>query len=302
MTSSRIVVVGSANLDIVVPVPHHPARGETVLGADHVQVPGGKGANQAVAAARLGGDVAFVGCVGNDPAGDVLRASLTDSGVDVASLLTAADTPSGIALITVGPDGDNAIVVSPGANAALTSDDLSSIESIGSAAVVQLQLEIPMETTLAAAEASMGIVILDPAPAPADGLPQRLLDAVDLLVPNETELALLTGRAIDADDIDDIVSAARSLGVDRVVVTLGRNGAVVVAKDTVTKVDSPQIDAVDTTGAGDAFRSALAVGLAAGTDLVRAAQVASRVGAATALRFGAQPSLPTAAEVDELLQ
>ncbi len=300
--TSRIVVVGSANLDIVVPVPHHPARGETVLGADHVQVPGGKGANQAVASARLGGDVAFVGCIGDDPAGGVLRASLTDSGVDVAALLTAADTPSGIALITVGPDGDNAIVVSPGANATLTPDDLASIESIRSANVVQLQLEIPIETTIAAAEAATGLVILDPAPAPTDGLPQRLLDAVDVLVPNETELALLAGRPVDADDIDDIVSAARSLGVDRVVVTLGRNGAVVVAEDTVTTVDSPQIDAVDTTGAGDAFRSALAVGLAAGTDLASAAQVASRVGAATALRFGAQPSLPTTAEVDERLQ
>ena len=300
--TSRIVVVGSANLDIVVPVPHHPARGETVLGADHVQVPGGKGANQAVASARLGGDVAFVGCIGDDPAGGVLRASLTDSGVDVAALLTAADTPSGIALITVGPDGDNAIVVSPGANATLTPDDLASIESIRSANVVQLQLEIPIETTIAAAEAATGLVILDPAPAPTDGLPQRLLDAVDVLVPNETELALLAGRPVDADDIDDIVSAARSLGVDQVVVTLGRNGAVVVAEDTVTTVDSPQIDAVDTTGAGDAFRSALAVGLAAGTDLASAAQVASRVGAATALRFGAQPSLPTTAEVDERLQ
>ena len=300
--TSRIVVVGSANLDIVVPVPHHPARGETVLGEDHVQVPGGKGANQAVASARLGGEVAFVGCVGGDPAGEVLRASLIDSGVDVTSLLTATDTPSGIALITVGPDGDNAIVVSPGANAALTSADVASVDSIRTAGVLQLQLEIPMDTTIAAAEAATGLVLLDPAPAPADGLPQRLLDAVDLLVPNETELALLVGRPVDPDSIDDIGSAAASLGVERVVVTLGSKGAVVIANNVVTRVDSPNIDAIDTTGAGDAFRSALAVGLAAGTDLVSAAQVAARVGAATALRFGAQPSLPTTAEVDELLR
>ncbi len=300
--TSRIVVVGSANLDIVVPVPHHPARGETVLGEDHVQVPGGKGANQAVASARLGGEVAFVGCVGGDSAGEVLRASLIDSGVDVTSLLTATDTPSGIALITVGPDGDNAIVVSPGANAALTSADVASVDSIRTAGVLQLQLEIPMDTTIAAAEAATGLVLLDPAPAPADGLPQRLLDAVDLLVPNETELALLVGRPVDPDSIDDIGSAAASLGVERVVVTLGSKGAVVIANNVVTRVDSPNIDAIDTTGAGDAFRSALAVGLAAGTDLVSAAQVAARVGAATALRFGAQPSLPTTAEVDELLR
>ena len=299
--TNPIVVVGSANLDIVVPVPHHPQRGETVLGADHVQVPGGKGANQAVAAARLGGDVSFVGCVGADPAGNVLRESLVEAGVDTTSLFTASETPSGIALITVGPDGDTAIVVSPGANALLTPDHLFGLDAVRSAAIVQLQLEIPVETTLAAAELATGLVILDPAPAPADGLPQQLLAAVDLIVPNETELGLLARREVDPKDIDDIASAARSLGVDQVVVTLGRNGAVVITDGTVTRIDSPRIDAVDTTGAGDAFRSALSVGLASGSDLVSAAQTAARVGAATALRFGAQPSLPTPAEVDGLL-
>jgi len=296
-----IVVVGSANLDIVVPVPHHPRRGETVLGDDHVQVAGGKGANQAVAAARLGGDVSFVGCVGADPAGNVLRESLVEAGVDTTSLFTASNSPSGIALITVGPDGDNAIVVSPGANALLSPDHLGGLEALRSAAIVQLQLEIPVETTLAAAELATGLVILDPAPAPAQGIPKHLLAAVDLIVPNETELALLAGREVDPEDIDDIAGAARSLGVDRVVVTLGRHGAVVVANGAVTPIGSPRIEAVDTTGAGDAFRSALAVGLANGLDLVHSAQTAARVGAATALRFGAQTSLPTLAEVDELL-
>lgn len=298
--SPTIVVVGSANLDIVVPVPHHPERGETVLGGDHAQVPGGKGANQAVASARLGGDVAFVGCVGADPAGHVLRTSLDESGVDTTALLSSASAPSGIALITVGPDGDNAIVVSPGANATLRPEDLLALPVLVDASIVQLQLEIPLDTTLAASTLATGFVILDPAPAPADGLPQELLDAVDLVIPNETELALLARRPVDPTNIDDIASAARSLNVEQVVVTLGSRGAVVVASE-VTHIESPVIDAVDTTGAGDAFRSAIAVGLARGDDLVSAARHAARVGAATALRFGAQPSLPTAEEVDGLL-
>ncbi|MFT7474611.1 MAG: ribokinase [Verrucomicrobiales bacterium] len=295
-----ILVVGSANLDIVVPVPHHPAKGETVLGGNHEQIPGGKGANQAVASARLGGKVAFLGMVGSDPAGRTLRSSLDDAGVDTRALGTSPDVPSGIALITVGPDGDNAIVVSPGANEQVVPSMLDEHAALLDASVVQLQLEIPLETIIACAQRANGIVILDPAPAPASGLPQDLLDAVDILIPNETELALLARRSVDADDIDDIESAARSLGVDNVIVTLGRRGAVVVG-DHVVHVPAPKIEAVDTTAAGDAFRSAIAVQVAAGTDLVTAARMAVRVGAATALRFGAQPSLPTPAEVDRLL-
>lgn len=299
MTSS-IVVIGSANLDIVVPVPRHPERGETILGGDHALIPGGKGANQAVAAARLGGRVGFVGRIGEDSAGEALRSSLVGAGVDVAELRTTPNVPSGIALITIDPDGDNAIVVSPGANSSLTPHDLETIDAISTAGVVLMQLEIPLETTIAAAELASGTVIVDPAPAPVHGLPARLLAAVDLIIPNESELALLANRPVDPDNIDDIATAARSLGIANVVVTLGARGAVVVGED-VTHVDAPRIEAIDTTGAGDAFRAAIAVGLASGADLVTAARQAVRVGAATALRFGAQPSLPTSAEVDGLL-
>jgi len=158
-----------------------------------------------------------------------------------------------------------------------------------------LQLEVSLETTLAAAQTATGIVLLDPAPAPAEGLPVELLEAVDIVAPNETELALLAQRSVDAENIDDVIDAARGLPVDNVVVTLGSRGAVVVG-DVVAHVPAPEVNAVDTTAAGDAFRSALATQLASGRDLVDAAAFAVRVGAATTLRFGAQPSLPTAAE------
>ena len=295
-----ITVVGSANLDIVVPVPHHPSRGETVLGGDHSQIPGGKGANQAVAAARLGTDVTFIGCIGDDAAGITLRKSLQDSGVDTSRLNVAAGVPSGIALITVGPDGDNTIVVSPGANAHLTPDDIMKNTSSLRDTVTLLQLEIPLETTLRAALTATGVVILDPAPAPADGLPSELLEAIDIIAPNETELALLAKRSIDTSDLDDIIDAARSLAVETVVVTLGGRGALVVGEVT-AHLPAPSVEAVDTTAAGDAFRGALATQVALGRNILDSASYATRVGSATTLRFGAQPSLPTADELDELL-
>ncbi len=299
--SDQITVVGSANLDIVVPVPQHPSRGETVLGGDHARIPGGKGANQAVAAARLGGAVSFVGRIGADAAGVELRSSLMNAGVSCAELKEVADAPSGIALITVGPDGDNAIVVSPGANFHLRPADIENLDAVTKASVVLLQLEIPMDSTIAAARRAKGKVILDPAPAPADGLPRELLDEVDVVIPNETELATLARRHVDPDNQDDLVDAARSLAIAQVVVTLGSRGALVIDGAEVTAVPAPVIEAVDTTAAGDAFRAAMAVSVAAGQTLEQGAASAVRVGAATALRFGAQPSLPTATEVDHLL-
>ncbi len=170
-----VCVVGSANLDIVVPVPHHPVAGETVLGGDHRRVSGGKGANQAVAAARLGRSVAFVGCIGDDPAGVELRAALVADGIDVTFLRTVEHTPSGIALIAVGPDGDNSIVVSPGANQRLDLDDIERASIVLQLAkVTLLQLEVPLEVVTEAAEAAGGLVILNPATAQA--LTSRLLE------------------------------------------------------------------------------------------------------------------------------
>lgn len=298
--SPGVCVVGSANLDIVVPVPHHPTTGETVLGGDHARIPGGKGANQAVAASRLGATAIFVGRVGGDPAGRTLTEALEAAGVDVAHLLVSSAVPSGIALITVDDGGDNAIVVSPGANALVSPADVALASDALTASATLLQLEIPLDTVLAAARAATGITILDPAPAPLDGLPDELLAAVDIVVPNETELATLTRSPIDASSLDALESAARSLKTSRVVVTLGSRGALVV-DDSTTHIPAPQVDVIDTTAAGDAFRAALAVELASGASLVDAAAFAVTVGAATTLRFGAQPSLPLREEVARLL-
>lgn len=300
MTPS-VCIVGSANLDIVVPVPHHPATGETVLGGDHSQIPGGKGANQAVAASRLGGAAIFVGRVGDDPAGDTLRQALVSSGVEVAQLSTTPSVPSGIALITVDEGGDNAIVVSPGANALVSPEDVAAASEALNATATLLQLEIPIDSVLAAARQAAGLVILDPAPAPAEGLPDELLAAVDIVVPNETELAILARRSVDSTDLEALESAARSLRTERVVVTLGSQGALVVDGESATHIPAPQVEVVDTTAAGDAFRAALAVELSSGASLVDAATLAVRVGAATTLSFGAQPSLPTRDEVARLL-
>lgn len=300
MTTPEITVVGSANLDLVVEVGHVPLVGETVLGGDLRRVPGGKGANQAVAAARLGRRVAMVGRVGPDEGGSVLRAALDAAGVDTTAL-TTDDTPNGVALIAVDPDGDNAIVVSPGANGRVDADDVARAGAlVTDAAVLLLQLEVPVEAVTAAALAAEGTVILNPAPAPTGPLPRQLLDAVDILVPNQTELATLAGHD-GTVDTDTAAELARGLSAKIVVVTLGANGAIVVTDHDLTHIPAPKVDPVDTTAAGDSFCAAMADALVRDLDIVDAVRWAVRVGAATTLRAGAQPSLPTPAEVDALL-
>ena len=303
MDAPGVVVIGSANLDIVVPVPHHPVTGETVMGGDHALVPGGKGANQAVAAARQGADVAFVGRVGADDAGTMLRISLEEAGVLTTHLTTDNEAPSGIALIGVDDDGDNAIVVSPGANARVAATDVTAAApAVADAKVVLLQLEVHVEAVTTAADIATGTVILNPAPAPTEpgSLPLRLLDRVDVLVPNTIELAQLTG--IDpSSDAGELAAAARSLGVDTVVVTRGGAGGLIVTSEDTMEVPAPTIAPVDTTGAGDSFCGALAAALASGKSIREATERAVQAGAIAATRPGAQPSMPTAAEVDAVI-
>ncbi len=295
----EIAVVGSANLDLVVRVDGVPLVGETVLGGDLARVPGGKGANQAVAAARLGRSVAMVGRVGDDDAGSLLRASLVAEGVDTTFLLDTEAVPSGIAMIAVQSDGDNSIVVSPGANARLTAADVANATVVAEAQVVLVQAEIPIEAVLEAARTAHGTVVWNPAPAPADAVPLELLELVDVLVPNQTELSALTGHT-GTIDVGTAAELARGLAAASVVVTLGADGALVVARDQVVHVPAPKVTPLDTTAAGDAFCAGLADRLVAGADLVEAARWATRVGAATTLRAGAQPSLPTPVEVETL--
>lgn len=299
--TAEIAVVGSANLDLVVEVDQIPAGGETVMGGDLHRIPGGKGANQAVAAARLGRSVAMIGRLGADDGGSILRAALDSDGVDTTRLLTTDDVPNGVALIAVGSDGDNSIVVSPGANARVSADDVeAAADVLRTASVTLLQLEIPLAAVAAAARIATGTVILNPAPAPAEPLPASLLADVDVLVPNQTELATLAGHDGEIDP-ETAARLAPTLPCRAVVVTLGAAGALVVEGAASTHVGAPVVDPVDTTAAGDSFCGALADALVRGESLVDATRWAVRVGAATTQRAGAQPSLPTPAEVDQLL-
>ncbi|MEV6035719.1 ribokinase [Nonomuraea sp. NPDC052116] len=294
MGEHDIVVVGSANADLVVQVDRHPAPGETVLGSELAVHPGGKGANQAVAAARLGARVALLGRVGADGHGRLLRESMERDGVDLGHLHDTA-AASGIAMIAVGPQGDNSIIVAPGANARLTEGDvLDAAPLLRSAPVVSLQLEIPLPAVLAAARLARRAVLNL---SPAVPVPDELLALCDPLVVNEHEAALLLGAPGEPD------RQARELlarGPRSVVITLGADGAVVAESGAVHAVPSPRVVAVDTTGAGDAFTGALAWRLAAGDPLARAAAFAARVGAAAVRRAGAQDSYPTMAEVEDL--
>lgn len=291
----EIVVVGSLNLDLVVRVPRHPRPGETVLGGDVARHAGGKGANQAVAAARLGRSVAMVGRIGDDDAGATLVRSLEADGVDVSAVASTPGVPTGTALITVDEAGENAIVVGPGANARMRIEDVgASADRIGAAAASLLQLEIPAPVVEEAARIAGGIVILNPAPAAP--LAAELRRRVDVLVPNRSELAALTGRPVSTGD--DAARAAASLdGPRSVVVTLGADGAVVVSAAGTVPVPGVPAEVVDTTAAGDAFCGALADALVRGADVVEATRWAVRVAAVAVARVGAQSSLPRRGEV-----
>lgn len=289
---SSVVVVGSLNLDVVVRTPRHPRPGETVLGHGHAEHPGGKGANQAVAAARLGAPTAMLGRIGDDAAGERLRASLANAGVDVAALGTTPGVRTGTAFITVDDDGENTIVVSSGANAHLSADDVDRHRDLVAAAhVCLLQLEVADEVVVAAARAAGGRRVLNP--APARDLPVGLLEDIDVLVPNVGELARLAGVDTAPSGLDALATLARSLAVPTVVVTLGPRGALVVEADRFDHVAAPAVEVVDTTAAGDTFCGALAAALVRGDDVVAATHDAVAAAALSVQREGAQPSIPT---------
>jgi len=292
----EIAVVGSLNLDTTVRVPWLPSPGETILGTSHFADSGGKGANQAVAAARLGRSVAMVGMVGDDDAGRHLLASLAGDGVETSSVAISDEQGSGIAVITVDAFGENMIVVDPGANGDLAPHVLEGlVETVGSAAVVLLQLEIPLDTVAAAVRMATGTVVLNPAPAAT--LERSVLDSIDVLVPNAIELASLSGDSVPSSPPEAIAMARRLQGPAAIVVTLGGDGAVVVADDFDAHVPAPLIDPVDPTAAGDAFCGGLADALVRGDSIHDAVRWAVRCGAATATKWGAQAALPTRSEV-----
>ncbi|MFE1252494.1 ribokinase [Streptomyces fungicidicus] len=296
-----LLVVGSANADLVIGVERRPAAGETVLGSDLAVHPGGKGANQAVAAARLGARTVLLARVGDDGHGRLLLESQRAAGVDTAGVLVGG-APTGVALITVDPSGDNSIVVSPGANGRLTPADVRAAGDLFRASrVVSTQLEIPLETVLEVARNLAPGTRLVLNPSPPQPLPAEVLAACDPLIVNEHEAKVILGDTAGAGDRpEDWARLLLEKGPRSVVVTLGGEGALVASPEGVARVPSVKVRAVDTTGAGDAFTAALAWRLGAGEPLAEAAAYAARVGAVAVTREGAQVSYPTAAEVAAL--
>ena len=295
MHSKKIIVIGSTNMDMVVKTSHIPVPGETVLSGSFFMNPGGKGANQAVSVARLGGDVAFVSKVGNDVFGKQSTQLFEEEGIDIAHLLSDDTLPSGVALITVDRSGENSIVVASGANASLMPADLEdALDKIAGAGIVLMQLEIPMETVHFAAIYAVkhGVkVILNP--APANTLPPKLLSCIDIITPNQSEAAMLSGiNVTDAATAAQAAVAIHNLGVKSVIITMGAMGCVIYDKGEITVVPAQKVEAVDTTAAGDVFCGALAVALAEGGTLFDAVNFASRAAAISVTRMGAQPSIP----------
>ena len=298
--SKPILVVGSLNMDLVVRVPRHPRPGETLLGGAFQTFPGGKGANQAVAAARLGKPVRMIGRVGADEFGDALLATLQNDGVDTRCVQQDAQAASGVALITVSADGQNTIVVAAGANGRLSAQDVTAAEAafIDAGAVV-LQLEIPLPAVEAAARLGRkhgAAVVLNP--APAQPLSDELLALADYLVPNQTELELLSGQP----DLERGMRALMERGVRNLVVTLGERGARWVSPAGTLDAPAFAVRAVDTVAAGDAFVGAFSAALAEGRPVQEALLRGNAAGALAVTRAGAQPSLPTRAELEAFLR
>jgi len=300
--NGAIVVVGSSNTDMVVKSDRLPAAGETVTGGQFVMAPGGKGANQAVAAARLGAKVTFVAKVGTDMFGDRAIEGYEQDGIVTDLIMRDPEHHTGVALILVDGAGENLISVASGANHAVAPADLdAAVERIRSASVLMLQLECPMDTVSRAAEiaAESGVaVVLDPAPAPDGPLDAELLRNVTYLTPNETEATRLTGVHVNDESSAEVASEKLlAAGASNVIITLGSQGALVAGPEESVLVPSHAVDATDSTAAGDAFNGGLAAGLASGMSLRDAVQQANLVGALSVTRLGAQPSLPTADEV-----
>jgi ribokinase len=303
MTSNRITVIGSSNTDMVIKTSRLPLPGETILGGEFLMNPGGKGANQAVAAARLNGNVTLVAKTGVDVFGSQAKKLFQSEKLNTDYLFSDPEAPSGIALITVDDHAENCIVVAPGANARLQRADIDRAKTaILSAEIVLMQLEIPLDSVSYAAEIAFQAgkkVILNP--APAQPLPDALLKMLYLITPNETEAELLTG--IPVTDTHSAETAARHLlakGVQVVVVTLGIKGALLVTASQCELIPAFPVKAVDTTAAGDCFNGALAVAIAEGTDLVNAISFANKAASISVTRMGAQASAPYRHEIESM--
>jgi ribokinase len=297
-TLKKIIVVGSSNTDMVIKADHFPMPGETILGGNFFMFPGGKGANQAVAAARLGGKVTFIAKTGNDIFGEQAISQFRKEGIDTNFIITDTNQPSGIALITIDNKGENTIVVAQGANGTLTPEDVQkAVREFERAGLVLIQLEIPLDAVVHAIKLAKQFgkkVILNP--APARQLPDEILRELFMITPNESEAEILLGR--DIKDIGSIQAAAKNLyekGVANVVITLGSDGAY--NADGEQHITTMKVDTVDTTAAGDVFNGALAVAISEGKSLKDAVVFANRAAAISVTRMGAQASAPYRNEI-----
>lgn len=306
--TGTVVVVGSLSVDFVMRVPRRPQKGETIAGFDFHTFVGGKGNNQAIAAARAGATVQIVGKVGADSYGESITAKLEENSVGIEYLFTTKTAGTGIANIYVDPEGDNSIVIVPQANAQLSAEDVQTARpAILDAKVVLIQLEIPYDTVLAAASAGQlgnAIVILNPAPAPPAGsLPEGLLASVDLLTPNQTEAELLTGILIT--DRESATAAALQLqkaGAAQVIITMGSEGALYLNSNGIAEmIPTYSVEVVDSTAAGDAFCGTLAAALANEIPMERAIRMACAGGALACTISGAEPSLPRMSKIEALM-
>ena len=301
---TKIIVLGSSNTDMIVKVPRIPAPGETILGGKFVQAAGGKGANQAVAAARSGGDVTFIANTGDDNFGKEAIEGFKKEGINTEYIFVDKKTPSGVALIFVDEDGENSIAVASGANGTLTPSQIRQIKDLSAGGDILLtQLETPLETVEEAIKIANenGVrVILNP--APAQPLDDDLLKRIDILTPNQSEAELLTGIPVkDEESAKKAASNLLSKGVKTVIVTLGSNGAFLMSKDIQKTIPGFNVKAKDTTAAGDTFNGALAVGLAEGKPIEKAIRWAHAAAAISVTRMGAQPSVPNQKEIREFL-
>lgn len=300
--TARVCIVGSINMDLVVRTPRLPAPGETLMGGPFARFPGGKGANQAVAAARAGASVAIIGAVGDDEHGMAMRKTLADNAVDVSRVATHVHAATGVALITVDDGGENTIVVAPGANAAVSPAAVASAsDAIVDADVLLAQLEVPLESVAKAASiarAAKTRVMLNAAPART--LPRDLLALLDVLIVNRGEAALIAGRPA-AEDPELLAKMLQERGVPEIVITLGGDGALH-AGERATRVPAFHVEPVDTVGAGDAFAGAFAAGIASNMPTETALRFAAAAGALATTKQGAIPSLPTRDAIMQLLQ
>ena len=298
----KIVIVGSSNTDLMVKVDHFPLPGETIIGDNFMTAQGGKGANQAVAVARMGGDATFVCCLGDDAFGNQSRNLLEKEGMDTRHIHLIKGAASGVALIPVDKKGENTIIVASGANAMLSVEHIKEAEQdIQNAGILLMQLETPIPALTYAAEMAHknGVkVVLNPAPFPKEPLPKELLENVDIIIPNETEAAYMAGEQVtDEQSILSVIKKIQSYGVAEVIITVGSRGAYFMEGDQLVNIPSFPVKAIDTVAAGDTFCGALCVALTKGYSMRESIRMGNKAASIAVTRVGAQPSVPTREEV-----